>query len=130
MFVDWINRQPPSYLNSTAPKQSPLTWTPEQRRTAATLEESFRSFGDVADPELKAIVASAPAEIREYVGETADSCRGDDGIFRRFPDQLLRIILSGRGDAEIDAAGAMEDAVELVRNIRQAGHFGRQSAGE
>lgn len=79
----------------------------------------MRLFGpDDDSPELLAIKAATPNEIRRYVRENEDECRADDGILHRFPDQLLRILLEARGDMELDAAGAMTDALDIARNIR------------
>jgi hypothetical protein len=121
MFADWISRNP--HMVAEAPEQSPPTWTPEQWQEAATLEEAFRLFGGRADgsDDLRDTKNETPAAIRQYVGENeSELCRADDGILRRFPDQLIQILLMGRGDVQLDAAGAMADALEIVRNIRRA----------
>lgn len=119
MFADWLSRNP--LMATSAPMQSPPTWTPEQWVHAATLEDGLRLFGpDDDSPELRSIKNATPAEVRRYVRESgSDLCRADDGVLRRFPDQLIQILLMGRGEVELDAHGAMADAVDLIRNIRQ-----------
>lgn len=119
MFADWLSRNP--ILATSAPVLSPPTWTTEQWVHAATLEDGLRLFGpDEDSAELRSIKSAAPLEVRRYVREgDSNLCRADDGVLRRFPDQLIQILLMGRGDVELDAAGAMADAVDLVRNIRQ-----------
>lgn len=119
MFADWLSRNP--LMAGTPLQYSPPTWTTEQWAHAATLEDALRLFGaDEDSVELRSIKTATPTEVRRWVREDErDLCRADDGVLRRFPDQLLQILLMGRGEVELDAAGAMADAVDLFRNVRQ-----------
>ncbi|BDC45423.1 hypothetical protein [Paraburkholderia terrae] len=117
MFADWIGRNPHVITNSR--EQSPPTWTSEQWHKAAQLEEALRLFNS-GDAELDAVKRDTPDEIRKYIrADGRDLVRADDGILRRFPDQLLQILMMGHGNDELDAAGAMKDAMEIARNIKR-----------
>ncbi|WP_320534393.1 hypothetical protein [Robbsia andropogonis] len=64
---------------------------------------------------LKGIKESTPSYIREWVKDSEKGHRiADDGILRRFPDQLLTFIVGNLVDATI----AMADALAIVANMK------------
>ena len=119
MFADWLNRNP-AYV-TLMPEHSPVTWVSEQWLSAAKLEEGLRLFGpDERDENLAELLSATADDIKAYVLPNSDDGERDrDGIFRRLPDQLVNLLLHGTGDERINAVGAMEDALDLIRNVKK-----------
>ncbi|WP_429500693.1 hypothetical protein ACQUFY_25765 (plasmid) [Robbsia andropogonis] len=44
-------------------------------------------------------------------------CRSDDGVLRRFPDQLLNFMTDTFSDVHLDATVAMADALDIVQKL-------------
>lgn len=140
-FADWLSRNP-AIGNGVSTKKSPVVWTREEWSQAAQLEEGFREFGSLIEEDdgsagkhptaartegededhlidfaagLQEIRDSVPLELHEYVGEECDQ-RDHDGVLRRLPDTVVRLIASPPfWKPDLDATSAMEDALVIFR---------------
>lgn len=118
MFADWFSRYG-RIMVTDPPDDSPPKWTSDDWRMAATLERCIRKCGyDDNDPELIATREATSEHIRDWVRDKDEGlCRSDDGVLRRFPDQLLNFMTDTFSDVHLDATVAMADASDIVQKL-------------